>query len=39
MGKLTRLLANLRDYFRSVLLRRKRKKKAEDEDPFIYPHY
>lgn len=39
MSKLSRLLANLRGYFQSILKRRKRKKQEKDEDPFIYPHY
>lgn len=38
MSHITRALKNLVEYFKSILQRRKRKKK-EDEDPFIYPHY
>ena len=38
MNKLAKAWKNLLDYFRSLVSRRKRKKK-DDEDPFIYPHF
>ena len=37
MSKLNQALRNLREYLRSLLARRKRKKREKDDDPFIYP--
>ena len=37
MNKLGLALRNLREYVRSLLARRKRKKREKDDDPFIYP--
>ena len=30
---------NYKTYFKSVMMRLKKKKKDKEEDPFIYPHY
>ena len=37
MKNLIKAFKNLGSYFKSVVLRRKRRKKEKDEDPYIYP--
>ena len=37
MKKLARILKNYRSYLKSLVKKRKNKKKDKDDDPFIYP--
>jgi hypothetical protein len=39
MNKLSKAFSNLLGYVKSLIARRKRRKKDKKDDPFIYPHF
>jgi hypothetical protein len=39
MEKLSQKVKDLIFYIKSKMARKKREKKQEEEDPFIYPHF
>lgn len=39
MKKLRQIVKDLLSYIKSVFIRKKREKKEQDDDPFIYPHF
>ncbi len=39
MKKISQILKGYLAYFQAVILRKKKAKKDNDDDPFIYPHF
>ncbi len=39
MDKFLQILKNYMSYFQATILRKKKAKKDNDDDPFIYPHF